>query len=54
MGGKIAIIVIELEPETKNVSNEELEFYIAEEIENGYKIPWLKKIEKVTVLDYPE
>ena len=48
--GKKAVIVIHLVGESIEESNEEIEKEISEELSKGMpKIPWFKKVEKVTV-----
>jgi hypothetical protein len=47
---KIAIIVISLVKESVKKPNEEIEEEILEEIEES-RIPWMEKVEKVTVLE---
>lgn len=47
--GKIAFVVVMLVPEADKEGNAQLEKEIREE----FRIPWLYKIEKVTVVDMP-
>jgi len=47
---KKAVIVISLVEESDNVTNQEIEKEILEELsKEPMRIPWLKKVEKVTV-----
>lgn len=49
---KKAVIVISLVEESVEVANEEIEKDIFEQLSKGFpKIPWCKKIEKVTVTE---
>jgi len=50
--GKKAVIVISLVEESAEKSNDEIEKEILEELSKGPPaIPWLKKVEKVTVTE---
>jgi hypothetical protein len=50
--GKKAVIVVSLVAESAEKSNEEIEGEIMEELlKHPTVIPWLKKVEKVTVTD---
>jgi DNA-binding PadR family transcriptional regulator len=50
MKNKKAIIVISLVEESTEATNEEIEKEILEELsKDGTIVPWLKKVEKVTV-----
>jgi hypothetical protein len=50
--GKKAVIVVQLVEESAEESNEQIEKEISEELSEGLlKIPWFKKIEKVTVTE---
>jgi len=52
MMGKKAIIVISLVEESAEKLNEEIEKEILEELSKGLpEIPWLKRVEKVTVTE---
>ena len=48
--GKKAVIVVQLVEESAGQPNERIEKEISEELSKGLaKIPWMKKVEKVTV-----
>jgi len=47
---KIAIMVISLVKESVKEPNEEIEEEILEELEES-RVPWMEKVEKVTVLE---
>jgi len=50
--GKKAVIVVSLVEESAEKSNEEIQKEIVEELSREpAKIPWLKKVEKVTVTE---
>ena len=50
--GKKAVIVVQLVEESAEETNEQIEKEISEELSDGFsKIPWLKKVEKVTVTE---
>jgi hypothetical protein len=47
---KKAVIVIQLIEESEEVSNEQIEKEISEELSKGLpKIPWFKEVDEVTV-----
>jgi len=49
---KKAVIVVSLVEESAEKANEEIEREIFEELSKGLpKIPWMKKVEKVTVTE---
>lgn len=50
--GKKAVIVFSLVEESAEKADEEIEKEIFEEVSKGLpKIPWMKKVEKVTVTE---
>ena len=52
MMGKKAVIVVSLVKESAEKSNEEIEREIMEELSREpARIPWLKRVEKVTVTE---
>ena len=55
MVGKRAVIVIRLVEESVEKANEEIEREIFEELSEGFPtIPWLERVEKVTVTEAQE
>jgi hypothetical protein len=53
MGNKKAVITILLVKESGEISNEEIKEEILKEL-GDLRIPWMDKVEKVTVLDSDE
>ena len=50
---KLGIVVFWLVEEANETENGELEKEIKEEIKKNFPIPWISKVEKVTVLEEP-
>jgi hypothetical protein len=51
LGKKIGLVIFWLVDEADEANNKELEEHIKKEVEKGCVIPWMKKVDKVTILD---